>query len=109
MIEAVHFPKARPGSGYAFREIGRRHGDFAIVAYDKRGHGLSDIGDAPYSMEDHVSDLEALLEEDSTFYGDLFAHVVSWRGEFYLEDGLVKLCPEACTAVQADKDANIQV
>ena len=33
-------------------------------------------------------DLEALLEEDSTFYGDLFAHVVSWRGEFYLEDGL---------------------
>ena len=33
-------------------------------------------------------DLEALLEEDSTFYGDLFAHVVCWRGEFYLEDGL---------------------
>ena len=33
-------------------------------------------------------DLEALLEEDSTFYGDLFAHVVSWRGEYYLEDGL---------------------
>ncbi|MBU1315918.1 MAG: FAD binding domain-containing protein [Alphaproteobacteria bacterium] len=32
MIEAVHFPKAMPGSGYAFREIGRRHGDFAIVA-----------------------------------------------------------------------------
>ena len=31
---------------------------------------------------------EALLEEDSTFYGDLFAHVVSWRGELYLEDGL---------------------
>lgn len=33
-------------------------------------------------------DLEALLEEDSTFYGDLFAHVVSWRGDLYLEDGL---------------------
>ena len=33
-------------------------------------------------------DLEALLEEDSTFYGDLFAHVVLWRGELYLEDGL---------------------
>ena len=33
-------------------------------------------------------DLEALLEEDSTFYGDLFAHVVSYRGEMYLEDGL---------------------
>lgn len=33
-------------------------------------------------------DLEALLEEDSTFYGDLFAHVVAWRGELFLEDGL---------------------
>ncbi len=33
-------------------------------------------------------DLEALLEEDSTFYGDLFAHVVSWEGTLYLEDGL---------------------
>jgi len=33
-------------------------------------------------------DLSTLLAEDSTFYGDLFAHVVSWRGELYLEDGL---------------------
>jgi len=32
LIEAVRFPAARPGTGYAFREIGRRHGDFAIVA-----------------------------------------------------------------------------
>ena len=32
--------------------------------------------------------LAALLDEDSTFYGDLFAHVVEWRGEYYLEDGL---------------------
>jgi Arc/MetJ family transcription regulator len=32
--------------------------------------------------------LAALLDEDSTFYGDLFAHVVEWRGELYLEDGL---------------------
>ncbi|MBP1846400.1 2-furoyl-CoA dehydrogenase FAD binding subunit [Rhizobium petrolearium] len=32
MIESVHFPKARPGWGCSFREIGRRHGDFAIVA-----------------------------------------------------------------------------
>jgi Arc/MetJ family transcription regulator len=33
-------------------------------------------------------DLEALLEEDSTFYGDLFAHVVAYQGDLYLEDGL---------------------
>ncbi len=33
-------------------------------------------------------DLDALLAEDSTFYGDLFAHVVQYRGVLYLEDGL---------------------
>ncbi|MEE6295040.1 type II toxin-antitoxin system VapB family antitoxin [Georgenia wangjunii] len=33
-------------------------------------------------------DLHSLLSEDSTFYGDLFAHVISWRGTLYLEDGL---------------------
>jgi Arc/MetJ family transcription regulator len=33
-------------------------------------------------------DLTQLLSEDSTFYGDLFAHVVQWRGTMYLEDGL---------------------
>ena len=33
-------------------------------------------------------DLHQLLSEDSTFYGDLFAHVVQWHGTLYLEDGL---------------------
>jgi Arc/MetJ family transcription regulator len=33
-------------------------------------------------------DLNQLLADDSTFYGDLFAHVVEWNGTLYLEDGL---------------------
>jgi Arc/MetJ family transcription regulator len=33
-------------------------------------------------------DLAQLLAEDSTFYGDLFAHVVQWQDTLYLEDGL---------------------
>ncbi|MCW5692584.1 MAG: FAD binding domain-containing protein [Pseudolabrys sp.] len=32
LIEAVQIPAKRAGAGYAFREFGRRHGDFAIVA-----------------------------------------------------------------------------
>ena len=32
--------------------------------------------------------LETLLSEDSTFYGDLFAHVVEYQGVLDLEDGL---------------------
>jgi len=40
----------------AFRDTKR------IVRYDKRGHGMSDAPDAPYSLDDHVDDLDALLE-----------------------------------------------
>ena len=35
-----------------------------------------------------VLDLHQLLARDSTFYGDLFPHVIQWHGELYLEDGL---------------------
>jgi len=33
-------------------------------------------------------DLATLLSDESTFYGDLFAHVVYFDGRYYLEDGL---------------------
>jgi Arc/MetJ family transcription regulator len=32
--------------------------------------------------------LDQLLDERSTFYGDLFPHAVQWQGDVYLEDGL---------------------
>ncbi|EHI42546.1 hypothetical protein OPAG_05759 [Rhodococcus opacus PD630] len=35
-----------------------------------------------------VLELDRLLSEDSTFYGDLFPHAVQWHGVLYLEDGL---------------------
>ncbi|MEV0948422.1 type II toxin-antitoxin system VapB family antitoxin [Rhodococcus sp. NPDC049939] len=35
-----------------------------------------------------VLELDRLLSEDSTFYGDLFPHAVQWHGVIYLEDGL---------------------
>lgn len=33
-------------------------------------------------------DLALLLDDDSTFYGDLFPHVVKWEGRLYLEEGV---------------------
>lgn len=42
--------------------IVRLAGDFPIILYDKRGHGLSDIGNTPYSIEDHAADLAGLLD-----------------------------------------------
>ena len=61
-------------------------------------HGLSDKGwaDVPprqvrldqlVTTKDTLQ-LATLLDEDSTFFGDLFAHVVEWKGEYYLETGL---------------------
>ena len=35
---------------------------FNIVTYDKRGHGLSGIGDAPYDIALHANDLIGLLD-----------------------------------------------
>ncbi|MGJ9423035.1 type II toxin-antitoxin system VapB family antitoxin [Aeromicrobium sp. CF3.5] len=61
-------------------------------------HGLSQNGWAEISpsqvrLDDLTTtktqlDLAQLLDEDSTYFGDLFAHVVSWKGELFLEDGL---------------------
>lgn len=41
--------------------IVRLAGSYPLLTYDKRGHGLSDVGQAPYSIEDHVDDLIGLL------------------------------------------------
>ena len=34
-----------------------------MVRYDKRGHGISDAPPAPYTLDDHVGDLVAILDE----------------------------------------------
>lgn len=61
-------------------------------------HGLTmkqwaDIPPRPVRLDQLITTkrelgLDRLLAEDSTFYGDLFPHVVQWNGGLYLEDGL---------------------
>ena len=36
---------------------------FRALAYDIRGHGMSDVGDGQFTIESHVDDLFALLDE----------------------------------------------
>ena len=36
---------------------------FRILLYDKRGHGLSEVGESPYRIDHHVADLAALLDD----------------------------------------------
>ncbi len=38
-------------------------GDYRMIFYDKRGHGLSDAPPGPYTIHDHTQDLEALLAD----------------------------------------------
>ena len=39
---------------------------FAILTYDKRGHGLSDLGEAPHRIATHAADLADLLDQLGT-------------------------------------------
>ena len=62
-------------------------------AHDLRTPGLGLAAPRPVRLDELVTtkdtlQLAALLDEDSTFFGDLFAHVVEWRDDLYLEDGL---------------------
>ena len=65
MIEAVSFP--RVGGGVAFREIARRHGDFAIVACaatvrdGKTRLAVGGVADRPVARE-LEGDLDAALD-----------------------------------------------
>ena len=52
----------------------------------------ADIPPRPIRLADLITTkrelaLDKLLAEDSTFYGDLFPHVVEFQGSLYLEDG----------------------
>ena len=74
--QLLHFrdenPEARPAVvfinalGTDFRiwdgVVGRLGRDLRLLRYDLRGHGLSDAPVGPYSIDDHVGDLAALLD-----------------------------------------------
>jgi Arc/MetJ family transcription regulator len=82
------------GSAYSHRVIFKRVGDGRPYP----DHGLdarawATLPPRQVRLDELVTtkdtlQLAALLDEDSTFFGDLFAHVVEWQGDLYLEDGL---------------------
>jgi len=69
------------GEGRPYPDHALTHTEWAAVA--PRQVRLADLVTTKRTL-----DLETLLDEQSTFYGDLFAHVVKWQGVMYLEDGL---------------------
>ena len=76
---AVIFKRVGDGRPYPAHDLGAR--DWASIP--PRPVRLDDLVTTKDTLQ-----LTALLDEDSTFFGDLFAHVVEWHDELYLEDGL---------------------
>jgi 2-furoyl-CoA dehydrogenase FAD binding subunit len=80
MIEAVCFPIARAGTGYAFREVGRRHGDFAIAAcaavVGQRTARLAvgGVADRPTARDLPLPEDRTFGEALEAFAADLEAH-----------------------------------
>jgi 2-furoyl-CoA dehydrogenase FAD binding subunit len=79
LIEAVNFPIARADTGCAFREIARRHGDFAIVACAAVVDALSarlavgGVADRPMAREVPLPGDPALDDALDAFAWDLDA------------------------------------
>ncbi len=84
LIEAVHIPVRQPGAGYAFKEFGRRHGDFAIVACaatvtaDRVRLAVGGVADRP-ALRD-LGALEGKLLDDAL---DAFAWTLDARDDFH--------------------------
>ncbi len=79
LVEAVSLPKARPGTGYAFREVARRHGDFAIIgcAAVVEGDGarlaIGGVADRPIARQVPKPDAKELDEALDAFAWSLEA------------------------------------
>ncbi len=83
MIEAITIPQPRTGEGYAFREVGRRHGDFAIVACAAAAHATG-VRLAIGGVADHPAARE--LPADSAQWDDAldaFAHALDARDDLH--------------------------
>ena len=74
--------------------------------HGRSSRGWSEVAPRQVRLDQLVTtrrqlDLDALLSEDSTFYGDLFAHVVKWRGELFLEHRAVRAALQQRTVLHA--------
>jgi 2-furoyl-CoA dehydrogenase FAD binding subunit len=73
LLAAVRFPRRKAGEGYAFREVARRHGDFAIAALavkataDATLLGVGGIADRPTVRDFGAADATALNQALNDF------------------------------------------
>ncbi|MBY6058775.1 FAD binding domain-containing protein [Leisingera daeponensis] len=107
-VSAVRFPVAKPGQGFSFHEVARRHGDFAVVALAAVAEGkdvrlgIGGVSDKPEVLElknAQQADLEGKLNAFAWSLGasdDIHASA-RYRRELVRRLGL-KTVKEACDA-----------
>lgn len=84
LIESISIPARRTGEGFAFREFGRRHGDFAIVACAAVANGngvrfaIGGVADRPIARD--FSELDSAALDDAL---DALAWNLEARGDMH--------------------------
>jgi 2-furoyl-CoA dehydrogenase FAD binding subunit len=79
IVEAVSLPARRSGAGYAFREVARRHGDFAIIAcaavvdQSNARLAIAGVADRPVALDLPALDAKELTEALDNFAWNLDA------------------------------------
>ena len=92
--ETVRQPvRLRRGGGRLRLVLSNEFGAAPLVLDEVTVSVARDVPPRPVRLDQlittkNVLDLHTVLAKDSTFYGDLFPHVIRWKGELYLEDGL---------------------
>jgi carbon-monoxide dehydrogenase medium subunit len=110
LLTAARFPTARPGDGFAFDEVARRHGDFAICGLAAAVHieggrltaatlGLFGVGDVPVRIE--VTDLVSEADPDEQRLAEIGRQVaerISPSGDLHGSAGYRKRLAATLTA-----------
>jgi len=89
-VDDIHLTGTRGATGVIFRAVsdGRPYPEHGMTLKE-----WAQIPPRPVRLDQMVTTkrelaLDRLLADDSTFFGDLFPHVVEWQGVLYLEDGV---------------------
>ncbi len=99
LIVAARFPRRRAGEGFAFREVARRHGDFAIVALAAKADGertllgVGGVAGQPTVRDFGALSGRALDEALNAFAWDMGGHDDVHATARYRRDLVRKLAP----------------
>ncbi|MBA4741674.1 MAG: FAD binding domain-containing protein [Azoarcus sp.] len=110
LVEAVRFPLARAGAGYAFDEFAMRHGDFAIAACaaevtaERLRLAVGGVADRPSVIEWARLDGDALSDAINDFAWSLEAQDDAHASAAYRRHLVRRMAPRVIAAAEARRN-----